>query len=212
VWPPAAESPVVRTYSVRRHDVREQRLVVDCVIHEPTGPASSWAAQARPGMQVGLAGPGGAQPMLRPADWYLLAGDLSALPAMSALLEAMPPDARGHVFVQLDDARDQQELRRPAGVHLRWLLSSELSASANNADAVGQAWVRSVCRLGWPEGTPQVWLAGENTQVVLLRDHLLETLPASRVGMYAVPYWKRRHDEEQYHKERHRIMDELGPS
>jgi hypothetical protein len=47
--------------------------------------------------------------------------------------------------------------------------------------------------------------------VIALRDHLLATLPASRAGMYAVPYWKRRQNEEQYHKERHRIMDELSP-
>jgi len=212
VWPPAGEAPVVRTYSVRRHDVSRQTLEVDFVIHEPSGPASHWAAYARPGMKVGLAGPGGPQPMLSPADWYLLTGDLSALPGISALVESMPRDARGHVFVQLDDARDQQELRAPKGVQVHWLVSSAASGRAGQAEADGSSWVETVRRTPFPEGTPQVWLAGENTQVVALRDHLLKTRPASRAAMYAVPYWKRRQNEEQYHKERHRIMDELSPA
>lgn len=203
VWPEAGESPVVRTYSLRRHDLQQQTLEVDFVLHEPKGPAAQWAESARPGMRVGLAGPGGPSPMLRPADWYLLAGDLSALPAISALLEALPSDARGFVFVQLENDLDKQVLQVPSGVQVTWLITSGQTSACTDL-------VQTIQHAVWPGGTPQVWLAGENAPVVRLRDLLLSRFPGSRAAMYAVPYWKSRQTEEQYHKERHRVMDELA--
>lgn len=200
VWPEPSESPAVRTYSLRRHDVERQTVQVDFVLHEPGGPASEWAAQARPGMQIGLAGPGGPRPLLPRAPWLLMAGDLSALPAISALLEGMHADARGQVWIQLDDERDRQQLSAPPGVQLFWMIAppaaagAELRASLQAQPLPEQAYF---------------WLAGENAQVVATRDEILARAPELRSRMYAVPYWKRRETEEQYHAERHRVMDEL---
>jgi NADPH-dependent ferric siderophore reductase len=203
VWPEAGESPVVRTYSLRQHDPVAQTIDVDFVLHEPAGPAARWAEGARPGMKIGLAGPGGPTPMLKAADWYLLAGDLSALPAISCLLANLNHAARGFAFVQLEDERDKQPLRLPDGIRLTWLITNGQATPATDL-------VQTVQHTLWPEGRPQVWLAGENSQVVALRDLLLERFPSARANMYAVPYWKRRESEEQYHKERHRVMDELA--
>jgi NADPH-dependent ferric siderophore reductase len=202
VWPPLPERPVTRTYSVRRYDPEVNRLYVDFVIHEPHGPASAWAARAEPGMRIGLAGPGGPRPLLKPADFYLLAGDLSALSALGALLESLPLTARGAVFVQIPDEADRQRIAAPPGVTLTWLVNeAQPRASTDLVEAVRHAVVAG--------SDPFVWLAGENTQVVAMRDQFLARgLRPAR--MYATPYWKRSESEEQYHEERHRVMDELG--
>lgn len=199
VWPPLPERPVTRTYSVRRHDYERGRLEVDFVLHQPTGPASAWAEKAVVGSRVGFAGPGGPEPHLPLADWYLLAGDLSALPAIGALLEAMPRSATGMAFLQVPDAAEIQPLTTPPGVQLTWLVE----------DAHGRDLVTAVREADWSEGSPFVWLAGEGGQVVAIRDYARAERNVPARELYAVPYWKRRQTEEEYHQERHRVMDEL---
>jgi NADPH-dependent ferric siderophore reductase len=202
VWPPMPERPITRTYSVRRHDPELTRLEVDFVLHQPGGPASEWAARAEPGMHVGLAGPGGPRPMLAPADWYLLAGDLSALAAIAALLEDLPQDARGFAFVQIPSERERQTIAAPPGVQLTWLVTEERVQPCTDL-------VESVRNVSWSLGRPCAWIAGENAQVIAIRDHLRQERGLPGTCMYAVPYWKRSLNEEEYHAERHRVMDEL---
>jgi len=202
VWPPLAERPITRTYSVRRYDPYLSLLEVDFALHTPGGVASQWAARAEPGMQVGLAGPGGANPMLKPADWYLLAGDLSALSAIAALLEALPRDARGCAFIQIPSERDRQVIVTPTGVQLVWLVTEQRVQPCTDL-------LESVRNVRWPRAASFAWIAGENAQVIAIRDYLRSERGLSSAAMYAVPYWKHNENEEQYHAERHRVMDEL---
>jgi NADPH-dependent ferric siderophore reductase len=202
VWPPLSERPVTRTYSVRRHDPLAGTLDVDFVLHAPHGPASAWAARACEGMRIGLAGPGGPRPLLKPADRYVLAGDLSALPALSALLEALPEHACGTAFVQIPQEADMQVLAAPPGMTITWLIRDERGQRDGDL-------VRAVTEARPVLADAFVWLAGEGSQVVTLRDQF-RAQGVSPARMYAVPYWKRSLSEEQYHEERHRVMDELG--
>src|SRR2546429_3762223 len=82
-----------RTYTVRSHDPAAGELAIDFVYHGDEGLAGPWAAAARPGDTLSLAGPGGAYAPDPAADWHLLVGDESALPAIGAALEAMPAGA-----------------------------------------------------------------------------------------------------------------------
>ena len=50
---------------------------------------------ARPGDRIHLSGPGGAYAPDPTADWHLLVGDESALPAIAAAVDALDPAARG---------------------------------------------------------------------------------------------------------------------
>jgi NADPH-dependent ferric siderophore reductase len=203
VWPALDQRPVTRTYSLRRYDRERCSLTIDFALHEPSGPAATWAARAEPGQRVGLAGPGGPRPLLRPAPWYLLAGDLSALPAMAALLEGLPGDARGHAFIQVPSPLDMQVIRAPEAMRLTWLVA--------DADAEQRTkLVESVQQVPFLPGDPFVWLAGENAHVVALRDFMRRERAVPSARLYAVPYWKRSESEEEYHAERHRVMDELA--
>jgi NADPH-dependent ferric siderophore reductase len=122
IWPPRDQRPITRTYSVRRLDPEAGVLEVDFVLHGDEGPASAWALRSKPGQRIGIAGPGGPDPMLGPAQWYLLAGDITALPAIAALLETLPATARGQAFVEVPSAQDRQALSCAADIPIRWLV------------------------------------------------------------------------------------------
>lgn len=85
--------PVTRTYTVRAVDGDE--LTIDFVVHGDEGLAGPWAARAEPGERLVVSSPGGGYAPDSTADWHLLAGDESALPAIGAALEALAPDAVG---------------------------------------------------------------------------------------------------------------------
>ncbi len=203
-WPPG-ERPAVRTYSLRGHDPERGTVAVEFVLHGDDGPASRWAARAQAGDPIGLAGPGGPPLYDADADFHMLAGDLSALPAIAAVLEALPASARGTALVEIADADDQQSLSHPPSVQLRWL---HASTSSTDEPALAAA-LREV---DWP-GTARVsaTVAGENAAVIAIRRQLLFDRGLPRAAVYAVPYWRRGDSEERYHEDRHRIMDEAPP-
>lgn len=203
IWPPAGIRPISRTYTVSRYDEHTGELDVDFVLHGDNGPASRWALNAQQGSAIGLAGPGGPA-LFRPhADWFLLVGDPSSLALINAVLRQLPTDAQGMVFIEVPHIDEIQVLSLPNHIKARWLLRGEHPAGQSTL------LLDAVKSMPWNEGTPSVTLAGENSQVVALRDHVLNERAVPRSMIYAVPYWKDEHTEEAYHEERHRIMDEL---
>ncbi|MFC4158683.1 siderophore-interacting protein [Chitinimonas lacunae] len=204
IWPPADQRPITRTYTVSRYDEAAGELDVDFVLHGDDGPASSWALRAQLGDAIGVAGPGGPDRFMAGADWYLVVGDPSSLALVHAVLAALPADAQGQVLIEVPDEAEIQPLTAPPGVAVRWL--SREGGHAGESTLL----IDALRRLDWPDGKVSVTLAGENAQVVAMRDFLLKERGVPRQAMYAVPYWKDRHTEEAYHEERHRIMDELA--
>lgn len=204
-WPVPELRPVVRTYSLRAYELSgpEPYLEVDFVLHTPHGPASAWAVSAAPGARLGLAGPGGPRSILAGRGPYLLAGDASALPAMAAQLEAMPSDARGVCFVSIPSEAERQRIVHPPGVTLTWLVAGTPGSPATDL-------VTRVLEAPAQLGVRRLWLAGEDAQVRALRDPLMVRFGLRPSDVYAVPYWKERASEEEYHAERHRVMDELS--
>lgn len=198
-WPPEAERPIVRTYSLRASQPEVRHVTVEFVRHVHGGPAAKWAMHARPGDRIGMAGPGG--PIVPPrAPFIGFCIDLSALPAVSAILAALPADARGHVLCEVPDRGDVRPLEHPPGVELAWRVRPDGEASG---------LFEASRHLPWHTPGAYAFLAGENAFVVEIRDWLRRSFGYDRHSMYAVPYWKHDHDEEAYHRERHRIMDEL---
>jgi NADPH-dependent ferric siderophore reductase len=129
---PEEERGFMRTYTVR--DVVgegvDTRLVVDFVVHgpgEPSGPGGDWGAHAEVGQRLVAMVPrrgmpfGGIEFDPEQATQLLLVGDETALPAIASILEDLPADAKGSVFVEVPLAADVQELRRPAGMTVTWL-------------------------------------------------------------------------------------------
>ncbi|MEL6233471.1 MAG: siderophore-interacting protein [Pseudomonadota bacterium] len=172
-----------RTYTVRAFRADKLELDIDFVDHGEGGPASAWARAARPGSFLGFSGPGPVKVQSFHADSYLLAADMSALPVVSATLEAMPRDATGLALLEVTSAEDKQTIDAPAGIEMRWLIHPHAhSASSAQIDAVRQ--------MPWPDGRVQTCIAGEHGTVRDLRSFLLDEKRLDRADTYIAGYWK----------------------
>ena len=118
---PDAEQPARRRYTVRAWDADALRLTVDFVVHGDSGVAGPWAMHAQPGDVLVFTGPSGGYRPDPAADWHLMVGDESAVPAIAASLEALPSGARAVVRLVCDGPEHEIELASAADVDLVWL-------------------------------------------------------------------------------------------
>jgi NADPH-dependent ferric siderophore reductase len=118
---PPDRRPVTRTYTLRRADVPRRQVAIDFVVHGDEGIAAPWAAHAEPGDILTLSGAGGAYQPDPGRDWYLLAGDESALPAICSALEALPGHARGIAYLETSDPGEYLDATPPGGMEIVWL-------------------------------------------------------------------------------------------
>jgi NADPH-dependent ferric siderophore reductase len=197
---PAAKQPVVRTLTVRRADPAAREIAIDVVVHGEHGAAGQWAATAEPGQPVYLMGPSGAYAPDPAADWHLLAGDESALPAISVALEALPANAIGQVFIETAEPEDELPLTAPDGVQINWIYRG------GRADLVGEdragdhaPLIEAVKSAPWLPGQVQVFIHGEaqavmhNLRPYIRRDREVAAKWASISG-----YWRRGRTEETF--------------
>jgi NADPH-dependent ferric siderophore reductase len=186
---PPEDMPEVRTYTALFPDVEAGTLSIDFVVHGDEGVAGPWAEQAVPGDPLMVNGPGGAYSPNPDADWHLLVGDESALPAIIAALEALEADAVGRVVLLLDKPGDEPELRMPAGVTMHY--------TYRETDAGGDQLVDAVRALDWPEGRVHAFVHGEAEETMLgLRPLLLKEKGLTREQVSISGYWRRGRTEE----------------
>lgn len=110
---------MTRTYTVRAWDAEHRELTLDFVIHGDEGLAGPWATRVRPGETLRFFGPGGAYTPDVTADWHLLVGDESALPAIARALETLPPGTPAHAFVEVTGPAEEQKI--DSDVEVVWL-------------------------------------------------------------------------------------------
>lgn len=187
---PSEHWPRTRTYTVRRYDPDQGELTFDLLYHGEVGLAGPWSGRVRPGDTVHFGGPGGAYTPSADADWHLLAGDESALPAIAASVERLPAGSRAHVFVEVSDPDEEQPLDSAADVTVTWL--------HRNGQDVGTALVRAVSALDFAPGTVQAFVHGEAGFVKELRRLLLveRAIPRDQVSISG--YWRLGHDEDRW--------------
>lgn len=178
--------PVTRTYTVRAWDPRHRELTLDFVIHGDEGLAGPWALRARPGEAVRFVGPGGAYAPDAGADWHLLAGDESALPAIAAALEAMPGGVEVHAFVEVSGPEEEQKIG--SDVEVAWLHRGDRP--------VGEALVEAVRALEFPEGRVHAFVHGEAGFVKELRRLLRTEHRIPRDDLSISGYWRLGHNED----------------
>jgi NADPH-dependent ferric siderophore reductase len=220
---PAEHRSPIRTYTVRAARPERRELDVDIVLHggaDNGGPACRWARSARPGARIAVLGPeagyagdhGGIGFRPPPAPHaLLLAGDETAVPAISAILERLPVDARGEALLEVPYPDDAQEVRAPAGVAVRWLardggapgrllVPAVIDAAGRMLPAqsdLGDAGHVDGDRRGLREATGArpapplyTWLAGEAAVVTTLRRHLVTERGCDRASVSFMGYWR----------------------
>ncbi|KUI32218.1 hypothetical protein AU196_22075 [Mycobacterium sp. IS-1742] len=198
---PPEKRPVVRTYTVRKADPERGEVTIDFVVHGEHGVAGPWAASARPGQPAYLMGPSGAYSPDPAADWHLLAGDEAALPAIGAVLEALPDDAVGYVFVEVAGPSDEIPLAAPEGVTVSWVYRGGRAdlvpeeAAGDNAPLIA-----AVKDAAWLPGQAQVFIHGEaqavmhNLRPYIRKERGVEAKWASSIS----GYWRRGRTEETF--------------
>ena len=98
------------------------------------GPAANWALAAKPGDSITIIGPNNRAAHCITAETYsgiewrpglaqrvLLAGDETAVPAISAILESLPAEITGHAFLEVPEAGDFQDIATDADIEITWL-------------------------------------------------------------------------------------------
>ena len=183
VYPEGQAPEAGRVYTPRRWDAAAQELEFEVALHGH-GPGASWAARVEPGSPVVLTGPGGPYRMDPSADWYLLAGDESALPAIADILETLPADKPVYVFAEVPAAEDVQELGVARPGKVTWL---QRDADSGPAGRLLEAAIRS---FPLPEGNGRVWTACEAEVMRDIRKHLLFERGLDRKAIHTHGYWK----------------------
>ena len=188
----------MRTYTVRqeRLDAVYPEIDVDFVMHFDAegngGPAANWAATAKPGDAITIIGPNNRAAHCVTAEIYsgiewrpglaqrvLLAGDETAVPAISAILENLPADMTGHAFLEVPEAGDFLDLHTAADVEITWLArGAAIGRSRPHGQLLAEAVRKAVPAPGWvsirtPEGT-----AGPEPEDVNIDQDILWETPA----------------------------------
>ncbi|GAB3149799.1 siderophore-interacting protein [Microbacterium neimengense] len=126
---PDGVRPVMRNYTVRAYRaataVKGPEIDVDFVLHgtgPDAGPASRWAASARPGDSVVIIDEGLGFDPGRGVDRVILAADETGLPAVSGVCASLPASATGVALIEVPSEADALAFDAPAGVEVRWLV------------------------------------------------------------------------------------------
>jgi NADPH-dependent ferric siderophore reductase len=184
-WPGQQPRPDIRIYTIRRIDVERGEVDIDFVLHEGAQmPGARFAQEARVGDRVGMTGPGGGT--VGDADWYLLAGDDTALPAIGRILEQMPAGKHAVVRIEVAGAEDEQPLPSAAAVDLQWL---HRGAAEPGTTSLLETAVRNVA---WPSAGTRVfaWAGCEYTSFRAIRGFLRNTRGLSLDKHLVAAYWR----------------------
>lgn len=212
----------VRTYTVRAVRQRVREVDVDMVRHESGhGPAARWMESARVGDPLALLGPDAGHPGPHGGVEYrppagtrtvLLAGDETAVPAISSIVERLLAGPRAEVVLEVPWAADFLPLDVPPGVRVAWRARGGGSPGSQLVPAVRAAAARiwPAPTLGpavddldpdgellWevpdeagPTGGGYAWLAGEAGVIAGLRRYLVSELGVDRRSVAFMGYWR----------------------
>lgn len=185
---PREDWPRLRTYTVRTCDHEVGELGIDVVHHGDHGLTGPWVASLRPGDPVLFTGPGGGYAPSPDADWHLLVGDESALPAIAVSVSRLPANAVARVFIEVAGPEEEQELAATSNTEITWL--------HRGRRPVGEALVRAVRALEFPPGQVHAFVHGEAGFVRDLRKLLRveRRVPLERLSISG--YWRCGTDDE----------------
>lgn len=170
-----------RGYTLIDPDPESGEVSFDFVLHQPAGPAASWAMAARPGDTITASyisytkfDPPEPEP-----DGYLLIGDPSAIPAINSILEILGREARVVVLLQEVSAGDRSiPVTAHPNARVEWVLQSTPEAIAG-----------AIPHRDWSNW--HAWLAGEAGMVKEVRARLNKQHDFPLADIQHRAYWVR---------------------
>ena len=175
---------VGRHYTPRRYDAAAGELDIDFALHAAAGPATAWASQAKAGDTIAVGGPRGSFMVADDFDWYLLAGDETALPAIARRLEELRPDARAIVVAEVGGKAEEIVLTSPAAVETCWVHRGAAEAGT------GTLLEDAIAKLTLPRGDGFAWAACEAGAARRVRSVLIERHHHPKDWLKVASYWK----------------------
>ena len=140
---------------------------------------------------MSIFGPGPATFINTEADWYLLAADMTALPALVANLGRLPENAKGYLVIEILADEDRQDLPVPAGMELRWVVNPQPGSDASPL-------YHAIRELSWLEGQVAVWAACEFNTMKKNRAYFRQVRGVEKSHLYISSYWKKGLQEEEH--------------
>lgn len=175
--------PEMRDYTPRAWSVEEGWIELDFVLHGD-GPASTWAATAELGSTLVIGGPRGSQVVPMSFDWYFLAGDETALPAIGRRIEELPADATVVAVIEVDNPAEEQRFETAADLTLIYV-------HRNGAPSGTTLLADAVAATPLPEGEAYAYIAGEVNMARAVRAHLTQARGFNPEWVKAAGYWHR---------------------
>jgi NADPH-dependent ferric siderophore reductase len=174
-----------RRYTIRRFDRAALLLDLHAIVHTD-GPGARWARRLRPGQTVEAIGPRGKIRLATDAAWHLFIGDDVAVPAMAAMVEALPAGSRAIVLAEVAAAAEELSVAAPAGVDLRWTWLHRDGRAPGDPGGL----LALLAAGDWPREPGHAYVAGEAAAVAALAAALLSRgFAADRIDAKA--YWGR---------------------
>lgn len=173
-----------RAYTIRAYRPDEQEVDIDIALHG-RGPLTTWAADAWEGQSLAISGARGGYTIAPGTQWLLLAGDVTALPALSTILESLPQGFPVRVCVNLSDASELELLPVSRCAALYWMVQ-ERGTRAPRANL--QAMVASA---GIFDGVGQAWIAGEASVTTAVGKYLMREVGMDAASVHTFGFWKR---------------------
>src|SRR5690606_12237968 len=117
-------------------------------------------------------------------DWYLLAGDETALPALGRRIEELPEGAEVLAIIEVDNPSEEQRFETRANLTLTYVHRNGAPAGTTTliADAIAAAT--------FPQGEAYAYIAGEVTMSQAVRAHLTEVRGFRPDYIKAAGYWR----------------------
>jgi NADPH-dependent ferric siderophore reductase len=157
-----------RYYTVR--SVRGAELVLDVVVHE-VGLVTEWVVRDDcVGASVVLTEAKGSYLEPPGAQWLMLVGDLTAMPAMARIAAETALPTR--VWAEVPD---ELPAYLPEGTAVEW---------------VDGPLAEVVEGLEWPEGDGYFWMAGESAQMRAIRKYLMRERKLPATAYDVMGYWR----------------------
>ncbi|MFC4498823.1 MULTISPECIES: siderophore-interacting protein [Streptomyces] len=187
---PKARRPWVRNFTIRRARPEVGEVDIEFALHGD-GPASAWARRVRPGDPAGIFDMGVSYLPPAHAEWQLLVGDDSAVPAILAILEDAPASLVAEVYLEVPGPEDfRTDLTAPEGVRVHWLARTGEANRSAAAPRPGRLALEAVRASPLRPGRFYTWVAGESGLATGLRRHLVHDRAVPKADIAFIGYWR----------------------
>ncbi|WAC93019.1 ABC transporter ATP-binding protein/permease [Mycobacterium sp. Aquia_213] len=178
--PAGSNTEFQRGYTISEADAPAGRFAVDVVLHEPAGPASTWARTVQPGTTIAVMSLMGSSrfdpPEEQPAG-YLLIGDSASIPGMNGIIGTIPDDVPIEMYLEQHDDNDPAiPITSHPRLRVRWVRRTDEKSLADAIET--RDWSN------W-----YAWATPEATTLKHVRKRLKETFGFPKSEVHAQAYW-----------------------